>query len=271
MIPKWKHTITLDWAKGPWSASLTNNFFAGYEDYDTSTHEEVNNYTTFDASVPSYRARIDQEKALSYGVSISDLNTTLSNTLGSGFVNYFTYQNRNFQVYMQNEDTFRQTPDDLNKIFVRGGDGERIPISEFVTLERQSAPSVVTRFGVYPSAQFQGGPAPGYSSGQAIAAMQAMNASVRNMVFAPAFFGTPAVMLLTGLVALRAGEKHAGERDDERRGKNKLCRIGMRRLLERKDASLPTTQDDVESILPAVKRKGPAHAAGPVSECQRPQ
>ncbi|OLO10272.1 RND transporter [Chromohalobacter japonicus] len=129
-------------------------------------------FTTFDASVPTYRAHIDQEKALSYGVSIDDLNTTLSNTLGSGFVNYFTYQNRNFQVYMQNEDTFRQTPDDLNKIFVRGGDGERIPISEFVTLERQSAASVVSRFGVYPSAQFQGGPAPGYSSGQAIAAMQ---------------------------------------------------------------------------------------------------
>ncbi|MCI0511315.1 HAE1 family hydrophobic/amphiphilic exporter-1/multidrug efflux pump [Chromohalobacter marismortui] len=129
-------------------------------------------FTTFSASTPVYRAKVNREKVLSYGVSLSDLNTTLSNTLGSGFVNYFTYQNRNFQVYMQNEDEYRQTPDDLDQIFVRGGDGQRIPISEFVTLERQSAASVVTRYGVYPSAQFQGQPAPGYSSGQAIAAMQ---------------------------------------------------------------------------------------------------
>ncbi|WP_192036295.1 efflux RND transporter permease subunit [Halomonas sp. YLGW01] len=129
-------------------------------------------FTTYNANVPSYRAEIDREKALSYGVSLDDLHTTLSSTLGSGFVNYFSYRSRNFQVYMQNEAEFRQTPDALNQIFVRGGDGERIPLSEFVTLERQSTAAVMTRFNVYPAAQFQGGPAPGYSSGQAVEAMQ---------------------------------------------------------------------------------------------------
>ncbi|SFH55652.1 efflux RND transporter permease subunit [Modicisalibacter xianhensis] len=129
-------------------------------------------FTTFNVNVPSYRAEIDQQKALSYGVAIEDLNATLSNTFGSGFVNYFSYQNRNFQVLLQNEDEFRKTPEDLNKVFVRGGDGERIPLSEFVTLERQAGPAVVTRFGVYNGAQFQGGPAEGYSSGQAIVAME---------------------------------------------------------------------------------------------------
>lgn len=72
---------------------------------------------------------------------------------------------------MQNEDDFRLTPDDTNHIYVRGGDGERIPLSEFVTLEREAKPAVVSRFGVYLGAQFQGGPAEGYSSAQAIEAM----------------------------------------------------------------------------------------------------
>ncbi len=128
-------------------------------------------FTTFNVNVPSYRADIDRQKALSYGVALEDLNATLSNTLGNGFVNYFSYQNRNFQVFLQNEDEYRRQPDDLNTIFVRGGDGERIPLSELVALERQLAPAVVSRFSVYLGAQFQGGPAPGYSSGQAIAAM----------------------------------------------------------------------------------------------------
>jgi len=129
-------------------------------------------FTTFNVNVPGYRAEIDQQKALSYGVALEDLNATLSNTFGNGFVNYFSYQNRNFQVYLQNEDEFRRTPDDMSGVYVRGGSGERIPLSEFVTLERQAKPAVVSRFGVYLGAQFQGGPAPGYSSGQALAAME---------------------------------------------------------------------------------------------------
>jgi hydrophobe/amphiphile efflux-1 (HAE1) family protein len=129
-------------------------------------------FTTFNVNVPGYRAEIDQQKALSYGVSLEDLNATLSNTFGNGFVNFFSYQNRNFQVYLQNEDAFRKTPDDVSSVYVRGGNGERIPLSEFVTLERQAKPAVVSRFGVYLGAQFQGGPAPGYSSSQAITAME---------------------------------------------------------------------------------------------------
>ncbi|MWJ27055.1 efflux RND transporter permease subunit [Halomonas sp. ZH2S] len=129
-------------------------------------------FTTFNVNVPGYRAEIDRQKALSYGVALEDLNATLSNTFGSGFVNFFSYQNRNFQVYLQNEDEFRRTPDDISRVHVRGGNGERIPLSEFVTLERQAKPAVVSRFGVYLGAQFQGGPAPGYSSSQAVTTME---------------------------------------------------------------------------------------------------
>ena len=129
-------------------------------------------FTTFNVNVPSYRAEIDQQKALSYGVALENINSALANAFGNGFVNYFSYQNRNFQVYLQNEDEFRKTPEDVNNVYVRGGNGERIPLSEFVTLERQTGPAVVSRFGVYAGAQFQGNPAPGYSSAQAIEAME---------------------------------------------------------------------------------------------------
>src|SRR5699024_9349624 len=129
-------------------------------------------FSTFNANVPAYKAQVDERKALSYGVSIDALDNTLSNTLGNGFVNFFSYKNRNFRVYMQNEDEFRRTPKDLNDIFVRGGDGKRIPITEFVSLQRIESPAIMTRFGVYTAAQFQGKWASGYSSGQAISAMQ---------------------------------------------------------------------------------------------------
>nr|WP_298410438.1 multidrug efflux RND transporter permease subunit [uncultured Halomonas sp.] len=129
-------------------------------------------FTTFNPNVPSYRAEIDQQKALSYGVPIQAINSTLSNTLGNGFVNYFSYQNRNFQVFLQNEAEYRRSQEDLSNIFVRSGNGERIPLAEFVTFERITAPAVATRYSVYSAAQFQGGPAPGYSSGQAIAIME---------------------------------------------------------------------------------------------------
>mgnify|MGYP003627468202 CR=1 FL=1 len=129
-------------------------------------------FTTFNVNVPSYRANIDQQKALSYGVALENINSALGNTFGNGFVNFFSYQNRNFQVYLQNEDEFRKTPEDVSSVYVRGGNGERIPLSEFVELERQTGPAVVSRFGVYAGAQFQGQPAPGYSSAQAIEAME---------------------------------------------------------------------------------------------------
>lgn len=155
-------------------ASTRELYEASLQIMQTANQHPVLNrvFTTFNVNVPSYRAEIDQQKALSYGVALENINSALANTFGNGFVNYFSYQNRNFQVYLQNEDEFRKTPEDINNVYVRGGNGERIPLSEFVTLERQVGPSVVSRFGVYIGAQFQGGAAPGYSSAQAIAAME---------------------------------------------------------------------------------------------------
>ncbi|GHC20730.1 multidrug efflux RND transporter permease subunit [Kushneria pakistanensis] len=129
-------------------------------------------FSTLDTSVPTYHIEVDRDKVQSLGVNIGDLNTTLSSTFGSSFVNFFTRQSRNFQVYLQSEDEFRQSPDDLNRVYVRGGDGQRIPLSTLVTMTRQQAPTTLDRYNVYPAAQFQISAAPGYSNGQAIEAIE---------------------------------------------------------------------------------------------------
>ncbi|WP_445621626.1 efflux RND transporter permease subunit [Kushneria sp. Sum13] len=129
-------------------------------------------FTTLNTAVPTYHATVDREKAQSLGVDLSDLNTTLSSTFGSAFVNYFTRQSRNFQVYLQSEDEFRQSPENLNQVYVRGGDGQRIPLSALVTMKREQAPTTLDRYNVYPAAKFQIAAAPGYSNGQAIEAVR---------------------------------------------------------------------------------------------------
>lgn len=129
--------------------------------------------TTYTASVPAYRADIDYDKATAFGVSVTDINTTLADTFGGGFVNYFLYNQRNFGVYIQNEGKYRATPSDLENTYVRSSSsGERIPLSSFVTLTRTHQPSLVTRFNTYPAAKFQASPGAGYSSGDAMTALQ---------------------------------------------------------------------------------------------------
>ena len=133
--------------------------------------------TSFDVNVPSYRLHIDQEKATAYGIELSTIQDTLSGTLGNSFVNFFTYQNRNYRVYVQNDGEYRQSPEDLNRIYVSSSSGKLIPLSEVASLERTTAPVNVTRINVTTGALFQGSSAPGYSS---IDALNAMNEVVRD-------------------------------------------------------------------------------------------
>jgi len=131
-----------------------------------------NVFSSYDANVPSYMADIDYNKAMAYGVGVSDINKTLGETLGSSFVNYFSYQGRQFQVYVQNDSDYRATANSLENIYVRSSNGARLPLSQFVNLRRISAPNTVMRFNVYNAALFNGAPGNGYSSGQAVQALQ---------------------------------------------------------------------------------------------------
>ncbi len=128
--------------------------------------------TTFSANVPQYYIDLDRTKARALGVSISDVFTAMQATFGSYYVNDFSLYGRTFQVNLQSESEFRRKPEDLSQVYVRSSSNELVPLSSLVKVERILGPDSYARFNVYPAAKILGGPAPGYSSGQALAAIQ---------------------------------------------------------------------------------------------------
>ena len=135
--------------------------------------------TTLTTDVPRYKLDVDREKAKTLGVPIDQLFATLQATFGSLYVNQFTYLGRNWQVNIQSDAPYREKPEDLSKVFVRSTTtGDMIPVSSLVSTERRLAADVVERFNIFPSAKIMGSPAPGYSSGQANAAIQSVVSDV---------------------------------------------------------------------------------------------
>ena len=146
--------------------------------------------TTFDASVPQYFIHLDRNKARALGVPVNEVFTAMQSTFGSFYVNDFTLFGRTYQVSMQAEADFRRNPDDLSKVFVRSSQGEMIPLSALVTVERVLGPDTFERFDIYPSAKVMGAPAQGYSSGQALQAAQEVAAEVLGDDFTLAWTGS---------------------------------------------------------------------------------
>jgi multidrug efflux pump len=133
--------------------------------------------TTFSTGVPQYRIDVDREKAKSLGVPIATIFDTMQSTFGSLYVNDFTLFGRTYRVSLSSEGEFRQSPEDLRHVFVRSSNDTMVPLNVLVTVARIVGPDVVDRFNVFPAARIQGNPAPGFSSGQAIAAMRDVVAS----------------------------------------------------------------------------------------------
>jgi multidrug efflux pump len=128
--------------------------------------------TTFTTGVPQYRIEVDREKAKALGVPIASIFDTMQSTFGSLYVNDFTLFGRTYRVTLSSEGAFRASAEDLRHVFVRSANNVMVPLNALVTDTRTVGPDVVYRFNVFPAAKIQGNPAPGYSSGQAIAAMQ---------------------------------------------------------------------------------------------------
>lgn len=128
--------------------------------------------TTFNANVPQYYIDLDRTKARALGVSISDVFTAMQSTFGSYYVNDFTLYGRTWQVSLQSESEFRRKPEDLSQVYVRASGGDLVPLTSLISVQRILGPDTYARFNVYPAAKILGGPAPGYSSGQALAAVQ---------------------------------------------------------------------------------------------------
>lgn len=127
--------------------------------------------TTLNPDIPRYLAEVDRERAKSMGVNINEVFDAMNSTLGASYVNDFNLFGRVWRVYMQAESEFRSQPDDLAKVSVRADNGEMVPLNSVVKLTRTTGPDILDRFNNYPSARILGNPAAGYSSGEAIAAM----------------------------------------------------------------------------------------------------
>jgi multidrug efflux pump len=146
--------------------------------------------TTFDTNVPQYSADLDREMAKALGVPIDSVFEAMQSTFGSLYVNDFTLFGRNYRVNLQSEAAFRQGPKDLKQVFVRSISGSMVPLSALVTAERVIGPDQLERFNAFPSAKVMGNPAPGYTSGEAIAAAQELAAEVLPQGFQIAWTGS---------------------------------------------------------------------------------
>ncbi|HVO57428.1 MAG TPA: efflux RND transporter permease subunit, partial [Dongiaceae bacterium] len=131
-------------------------------------------FTSFTANDPQYLVHIDREKAKSLQVPFTQITDALQVFLGSVYVNDFDFNNRAYRVYVQAEGKFRSKPKDIGQYYLKADTGKLIPLDNFVTVEQTANPQVITHFNLFRSAEISGSAAPGRSSGQAIADMEAM-------------------------------------------------------------------------------------------------
>ncbi|HEY0195731.1 MAG TPA: multidrug efflux RND transporter permease subunit [Kofleriaceae bacterium] len=126
----------------------------------------------FSPAVPQLYADVDKDKALKEGVQVSEIYNTLQAYLGGSYVNDFSRFGRQWRVFVQADAADRMTPDDINKFYVRNGRNEMVPLSSFVKIRGSSGPEYTVRFNLYRAVEILGSPAAGYSSGQALDALE---------------------------------------------------------------------------------------------------
>ncbi len=128
--------------------------------------------TTFQAEVPQVYIDVDYEKALKQGVSVSDIYTTMQAFMGGAFVNYFNRFGRQWQVYLQAEGEFRTNPNDLDQFYVRNSNNSMVPLNALARIERRTGPEFTMRYNLYDCAQINATPAVGFTSDQAMRALE---------------------------------------------------------------------------------------------------
>ena len=134
-------------------------------------------FSTFGAASPQLFIDVNRELAKTKGVGIEEIFTVLSANIGAYYVNDFNKFGRVYRVYVQAEANRRDKPDDIGKLYVRSDKGDMVPMSTLITVESALGPETIERYNMFRSATVNGNPAQGYSSGQAITAMQQTAAS----------------------------------------------------------------------------------------------
>ncbi|AHM60326.1 hydrophobe/amphiphile efflux-1 (HAE1) family transporter [Flammeovirgaceae bacterium 311] len=135
-------------------------------------------YSFFNTRTPGYHLEVDREKAKRLGVSVSDVYTTMATYMGSRYVNDFTRYGRNFRVVAQADTSYRMDIESLRQYYVMNRQGESVPLSALVTHRVVENPAVISHYNLFRSVEIMGAAAPGYSSGQALQALQEVAAQV---------------------------------------------------------------------------------------------
>jgi hydrophobic/amphiphilic exporter-1 (mainly G- bacteria), HAE1 family len=135
-------------------------------------------FTQFTANDPQLVVTIDREQAKSLGISLTDITQTMQILLGSAYVNDFDFNNRSYRVYVQADSQFRSNPKDIERYSVRSSSGQMMPLSNVVSIREGTAPQSIGHYNLFRSVEINGSPAPGYSSGQALMAMEELSARV---------------------------------------------------------------------------------------------
>src|SRR5512137_1163686 len=128
--------------------------------------------TTFTPTVPQVFVEVDRDKVLKQGVELTDVYRTLQTFMGAYFVNYFNRFGRQWQVYVQAEGDYRTQAQQLGQFYVRNSKGETVPLSALTKIEQRSGPEFTMRYNLYRAAQINASTAPGYSSLQAMKALE---------------------------------------------------------------------------------------------------
>jgi len=136
------------------------------------TPELKNSFTSFDATFPQYMINIDYDMASKKGISVDNAMSTLQTMLGSYYATNFIRFRQMYKVMVQASPEYRETPESILNLYLKNDKGEMVPFSTFITIEKVYGPEVLTRYNMYMSAMINGEPAEGYSSGDAIAAVE---------------------------------------------------------------------------------------------------
>ena len=155
-------------------SSATNQLVAAA----SQRNDLTNVFSSFRPNVPQVQLNVDRDKVKSLGISLNDVFQSLQTYLGSYYVNQFNLYGRVWRVYVQAEFPYRSSPADLGRLYVRSQAGKMVPLSTLVTSSSITAPNTIMRYNVYRAAEISGQAAIGYSSGQAITAMEELAKSL---------------------------------------------------------------------------------------------
>jgi len=149
-------------------ASIAQNFMIEAK----KLPEIASTFTTFSANVPQFSVELDRDKVKKLGVPLNEVFQTMQTYLGGYYINDFNKYGRTYRVMAQAKSNYRTQLDDLNRFYMRSSDGQMVPLTTLADASRITGPEYVQRYNIFRTVEITANPTPGYSSGQAMAALE---------------------------------------------------------------------------------------------------